>query len=186
MWPGGLSAFLDALHEWCGQAACSIKLATSIVVFILNSHMASARLEAEDFLVIEPCAPYPPRRNTSRHGLYGMIPRLRGPVDETAQTQPAGNAVGCVAPNEWMLASWLYDAAVEVNGTRSMAESGVQRKKPSSGLEGRLFEQFNAYICVYACLVYGTKGKVFLATPLPHPFWRAYPRAFSKKEPWGR
>ena len=111
--------------------------------------MASARLEVEDFLVIEPCAPYPPRRNTSRHGFYGMIPRLRGPVDETAQTQPVGNAVGCVAPNEWMLAILAVRCTAQVNKTRSMAENGAQRRKSSSGLEGRLSEQSSAYICVY-------------------------------------
>lgn len=186
MLPGSLSAFLDALHEWCGQATRSIKLATSIVVFILNSPMASARLEAEDFLVIELCAPYPPRRNTSRHGLYGMIPRLRGPVDETAQTQPAGNAVGCVCAKRMDVGNPGRTMHCTGERARSMAENGAQRKRPSSGLEGRPPGQSNAYICVYACLMCGTKGKVFLATLPPRPFWRAYPRACAKKEPWGR
>ena len=51
--------------------------------------MASPRLEAEDFRVIEPCVLYLPRRKASRRGLHGMIPRLREPVNETAQTRPA-------------------------------------------------------------------------------------------------
>ena len=90
--------------------------------------MASARLEAEDFLVIEPCAPYPPRRNASCHGLYGMIPRLRGPVDETAQTQPAGNSVGCVAPNEWMLAIPVVRCTVRVNGPEAWLRTERKEK----------------------------------------------------------
>lgn len=44
-----------------------------------------------------------------------MIPRLRGSVDEAAQAQPAGNAVGCVAPNEWMLAILVVRCTARVN-----------------------------------------------------------------------
>ena len=148
--------------------------------------MASPRLGAEDFRAIEPCVLYLPRRNASRHGLYGMIPRLRGPVDETAQTQPAGNAVGCVAAKRMDVGNPGRTMHCTGERARSMTENGAQRKRPSSGLEGRPTGQSNAYICVYACLMCGTEGKVFLATPLSHPFWRAYPRAFAKKEPWGR
>ena len=68
--------------------------------------MASPRLEAEDFRVIEPCVLYLPRRNASRRGLHGMIPRLREPADETAQTRPAVAAVSYKVPDEWMLAAW--------------------------------------------------------------------------------
>lgn len=123
--------------------------------------MASARLEAEDFLVIEPCAPYPPRRNTSRRRLYGMITRLRGLVDETAQAQPAGNAVGCVAPN---MDVGNPGRTMHCTGERArgMAENGAQRKRPSSGLEGRPPGQSNAYICVYAYHMCGTENKCSL------------------------
>ena len=67
--------------------------------------MASTRLEAEDFRVIEPCIPCLPRHKASR-GLHGMIPRLREPVDETAETRPAVAAVSYKVPDEWMLAAW--------------------------------------------------------------------------------
>lgn len=148
--------------------------------------MVFPRPEAEDFRAIA-LAPYAPLSATFLVAVpMGWLSRLRGLVVKAAQTWPAGNEVSYRVSNEWMLASWPYDAAARVNGTRSMAESGVQRKRSSSGLEGRPFEQFNAYICVCACLMCETKGKVFLATPLSRPFWRAYPRAFSKKEPWGR
>ena len=72
--------------------------------------MASPSLEAKDSRVME-LAPYLPRRNVSRRGSHGTTSRLRGPVVKTAQTWPAGNAVSYKVSNEWMLASWPYDAA---------------------------------------------------------------------------
>ena len=108
-------------------------------------------MEAKGFLVIEPCAPYPPRRDTSRRGLYGMTPRLRGSVNETAQTQPAGNAVGCVAPNEWMLASWSYDAAARVNGPEAWLRTDRKEKKVVSRVwdDGLLNNLIHIYVYMY-------------------------------------
>lgn len=59
MWPGSLSAFLDVLHEWRGQATRSIKLTTPLSLFSFwIAPMASPSLEAKDFRVME-LAPYP-------------------------------------------------------------------------------------------------------------------------------
>lgn len=68
--------------------------------------MASPRLEAEGFRVIEPRVLYLSRRNASRRGLHGMIPRLREPVAKTAQTRPAVAAVSYKVSDEWMLVAW--------------------------------------------------------------------------------
>ena len=108
--------------------------------------MVFPRPEAEDFRAIA-LAPYASLGATFLVAVpMGWLSRLRGFVVKAAQTWPAGNAVSYRVSNERMLASWPYDAAARVNGTRSMAESGAQRKRPSSGLEGRPSGQPNAYI----------------------------------------
>ena len=71
-------------------------------------------------------------------------------MDETAQTQPAGNAVGCVAPNERMLAILVVRCIARVNGPEAWLRTGRKEKgRLPAWKDGLLGNLMHIYVYMY-------------------------------------